>query len=73
MHSDGRASWYPGGIFFTNCKMAMTIFPFDTHDCSIRFLSSSHYASELLFVPTLDQIRDGSFRYMLCLGKRWVV
>nr|KAG5707320.1 hypothetical protein BaRGS_000094 [Batillaria attramentaria] len=51
LFSDGSTRWYPGGIFFTSCVMTVTVFPFDSHDCSLSFISIGFYAEELVFEP----------------------
>ncbi|XP_076438824.1 neuronal acetylcholine receptor subunit alpha-7-like [Babylonia areolata] len=58
---EGQVVWAPGTIFYTGCKMDMSIFPFDTQRCSIIFLSDSYFASEVVFVPGSEQAELGTY------------
>lgn len=51
VRSDGMVRWYPGAVFRTFCKMIMTKFPFDEHECDLTFMSNIYFKHELQFVP----------------------
>ncbi|XP_046560406.1 neuronal acetylcholine receptor subunit alpha-3-like [Haliotis rubra] len=53
VYSDGRVTWFPGANFATDCKLDLTLFPFDVQTCQFRFLPVSYNSNELKMVSSL--------------------
>ncbi|XP_046560402.1 neuronal acetylcholine receptor subunit alpha-3-like [Haliotis rubra] len=53
VNSEGRVTWLPGANFATDCKLDLTLFPFDDQTCQFRFLPVSYFSNELKMVSTL--------------------
>ncbi|XP_046560416.1 neuronal acetylcholine receptor subunit alpha-3-like [Haliotis rubra] len=53
VYSDGRVTWLPGANFVTDCKLDLTLFPFDVQTCQFRFLPVSYDSNGLQMVSSL--------------------
>ncbi|XP_067675943.1 neuronal acetylcholine receptor subunit alpha-3-like [Haliotis asinina] len=61
VHSDGRVTWLPGANFATDCKLDLTLFPFDVQSCQFRFLPVSYNSDELRMVSSVKTAYTKSF------------
>ncbi|XP_046560401.1 neuronal acetylcholine receptor subunit alpha-3-like [Haliotis rubra] len=52
VNSDGRVTWLPGANFVTDCKLDLTLFPFDVQTCQFRFLPVSYDSNKLKMVSS---------------------
>ncbi|XP_067673906.1 neuronal acetylcholine receptor subunit alpha-3-like [Haliotis asinina] len=61
VYSDGTVTWFPGANFATDCKLDLTLFPFDVQTCQFRFLPSSYESNELKMVSSLIYANTQSY------------
>ncbi|XP_046560420.1 neuronal acetylcholine receptor subunit alpha-6-like [Haliotis rubra] len=61
VNSDGRVTWFPGANFVTDCKLDLTLFPFDVQTCQFRFLPTSYNSNELKMVSSLISANTQSY------------
>ncbi|XP_071115404.1 neuronal acetylcholine receptor subunit alpha-3-like [Haliotis cracherodii] len=61
VYSDGTVTWTPGANFLTDCKLDLTLFPFDVQTCEFRFIPISYDSSEVKMVSALKSANSQSF------------
>ncbi|XP_067676547.1 neuronal acetylcholine receptor subunit alpha-3-like [Haliotis asinina] len=61
VYSDGTVTWLPGANFLTNCKLDLTLFPFDVQTCQFQFLPISYFSNELKMVSSLVDVNTQSY------------
>ncbi|XP_071114294.1 neuronal acetylcholine receptor subunit alpha-3-like [Haliotis cracherodii] len=61
VYSDGTISWFPGTNFLTDCKLDLTLFPFDVQTCEFRFLPVSYDSKEVKMISALQTANTRSF------------